>query len=107
VLIQLLRFLLIFLPLTAAVFFALSAWGHLRSAAGSLALASIIFYGYWSPVYVLLLLGRSPQFARGAGHSSVSGIAAASLAKRTLTLAVLANLCAIGYFSTPTSSSTA
>ena len=93
------EFLLIFLPLTAAAFFALSAWGHLRSAAGSLALASIIFYGYWSPVYVLLLLGSvAGNLLAARAIVQYRASQPPGLAKRALTLAVLANLCAIGYF---------
>jgi alginate O-acetyltransferase complex protein AlgI len=92
-------FLLIFLPLTAAVFFALSAWGHLRAAAASLALASIVFYGYWSPVYVLLLLGSiAGNFLAARAILQYRAAGFFGLAKRTVTLAVLADLCAIGYF---------
>jgi D-alanyl-lipoteichoic acid acyltransferase DltB (MBOAT superfamily) len=49
-------FLCVFLPVTLIVFFALGrvnrAW-----AAGWLALASLVFYGYWSVKYIPLLLG--------------------------------------------------
>jgi alginate O-acetyltransferase complex protein AlgI len=50
------QFLCVFLPVTLIVFFALGrvdrAW-----AAGWLALASLVFYGYWSVKYIPLLLG--------------------------------------------------
>ncbi len=70
-----------FLPLTALFFFALSATGRPMLAAGSLALASVFFYGYWSPPYTLLLLGsvavnyalaRCILHARDAGRFRVS-----------------------------------
>ncbi len=93
------EFLLIFLPLTATGFFALSALGYLRSAATWLALASIVFYGYWSPSYVPLLLASiagNLLAARAILHYRASQ--RFSLAKTTLTLAVIANLGALGYF---------
>ncbi len=93
------EFLLIFLPLTAAGFFALSAGGYLRSAATWLALASIVFYGYWSPNYVLLLLasiGGNLVAARAVLRYRTSQ--RFSTAKRALALAVIANLGALGYF---------
>ena len=43
------EFIFLFLPLTAAVFFVLSDTGWARAAAGWLCLASVFFYGYWSP----------------------------------------------------------
>jgi D-alanyl-lipoteichoic acid acyltransferase DltB (MBOAT superfamily) len=83
------QFLCVFLPVTLIVFFALGrvnrAW-----AAGWLALASLVFYGYWSVKYIPLLLGsvifnffcgralsrraRSPQ-----GHRLLVGSIAADL----------------------------
>src|SRR5882672_1817423 len=50
------EFLCFFFPLTCAMFFALCAGGWARAAAGWLGLMSVVFYGYWSPCYVLLLL---------------------------------------------------
>jgi alginate O-acetyltransferase complex protein AlgI len=46
-----------FLPLTALMFFALSAAGWTRAAAAWVGVASVFFYGYWSPRFVPLLLG--------------------------------------------------
>jgi D-alanyl-lipoteichoic acid acyltransferase DltB (MBOAT superfamily) len=51
------EFIFGFLPLTALFFFGLSAAGQPLLAAGWLGLASVFFYGYWSPPYTLLLLG--------------------------------------------------
>ena len=48
-------FLLLFLPVTAIVFFRLGAYSH-RLAAVWLGAASLFFYGYWNPAYVGLLL---------------------------------------------------
>ncbi len=93
------EFLLIFLPVTVAGFFALSAYGYLRSAATWLGLASIVFYGYWSPAYLLLLLGSiAANLLAGRAILRYRASQRFSTAKRTLTLAVIANLGAIGYF---------
>lgn len=48
------EFLLIFLPLTLAVYLRIS---DARKALAWLCLASLFFYGYWNPVYILLITG--------------------------------------------------
>lgn len=48
-------FLLLYLPVTALVFFRLGGYSH-RLAAAWLGAASLFFYGYWNPAYVGLLL---------------------------------------------------
>jgi len=48
------EFIYFFLPVTALLFFAAS--GRAMLAAAWLGLASLVFYGYWSPRYTLLLL---------------------------------------------------
>jgi alginate O-acetyltransferase complex protein AlgI len=93
------EFLFVFLPATLAVFFVLSGTRQQRLAAAWLALASIFFYGYWSPRYVLLLLasivanfiaGRAIMAYRSAQHWRG--------AKLVLVLAISANLAALCYF---------
>jgi alginate O-acetyltransferase complex protein AlgI len=93
------EFLCFFFPLTCAGFFALCGRGWTRAAAGWLGLMSIVFYGYWSPRYVLLLLGSiAVNFFLGqlllkcrAGESRLQ-------AKHVLTVAVAANLATLAYF---------
>lgn len=48
-------FILLFLPVSLAVFFVIGS-RHQLAAAGWLTLASIFFYGWWDPRYVVLLL---------------------------------------------------
>jgi D-alanyl-lipoteichoic acid acyltransferase DltB (MBOAT superfamily) len=93
------EFLFFFLPLTVGMFFLLCARPWPRAAAAWLALMSVLFYGYWSPRYVLLLLS-----------SVVVNFFAAQLmlrcraengrltARHVLTFAVIANLAVLGYF---------
>ena len=49
-------FTLLFLPLVLAGFFAIGRFSH-RGAAAWLFIASLVFYGYWLPVFTLLLAG--------------------------------------------------
>ena len=53
-------FIALFLPLSCALFFII---GRVRPrlAALWLATASVVFYGYWSPRFVVLLLGSVPS----------------------------------------------
>ena len=91
-------FILIFLPLTLLLFHALRSAGKVRSALFALTAMSLLFYGWWNPVYLLLLVplmlanfaiarrilprdGRRPP---GAKALLVSGIAG--------------NLAVLGYF---------
>ena len=48
-------FIFVFLPVTLVGFY-LCARIHFRAAVGLLVLASLIYYGWWSPPYVLLIL---------------------------------------------------
>lgn len=50
-------FLLVFLPLVLAAFYASRKWVSARASLAVLVVASFIFYGYWNPVYLLLLVG--------------------------------------------------
>jgi len=90
-------FVLIFLPLTLAGFFAIARWSH-RAAAGWLFLASLFFYGYWMPVFTWLLL------ASIAGNFLVGMRIADGVAKKRasasawLAAGVAANLVLLGYF---------
>jgi alginate O-acetyltransferase complex protein AlgI len=87
-------FILLFLPITAAIFFILAKRSH-QLAATSLALASIFFYGWWDYRYVPLLLasicvnyGLGWRIAHSARETS----------KRWLICAVAANLFLLAYF---------
>jgi alginate O-acetyltransferase complex protein AlgI len=87
-------FLLLFLPIVAAIFFLLARIDHWWAAAW-LALASLFFYGWWDIRYVPLLL-LSVCFNYWAG--SRIGNAVAPFRKRWLAFAVVANLLLLGYF---------
>ena len=93
-----LPFIFLFLPLVLAGFFVLGRWNRLV-AAGWLALASFVFYGWWSPKYVLLLAG-SILFNYSAGLAIVRAVIGGdrTRGKRLLTAAVVANLALLAYY---------
>ncbi len=92
-------FLFVFMPVVASLFFILARYASARVAAAWIAAASIFFYGYWSPRYVVLLLvsivvnyafGIILQRTRAAGQTRWSNFA--------LTASITANLITLAYF---------
>ena len=89
-------FILFFLPVVAILFFVFARYVSARVAAAWLAAASIIFYGYWSPRYVVLLLGSI--VVNYIFSIALQRTVAAGWARVTLALAIAANLAILGYF---------
>ena len=89
------QFLFVFLPVVLLVFFYL---GRLNRswAASWLALASIVFYGYWSIKYVPLLLG-SVTFNYVCGRA-LSRRAQTAKGRSLLIVAISANLLVLGFY---------
>lgn len=88
-----LEFIFLYLPATLLGFFLLGRWRR-DAAAAWLALASLIFYAWWSPVYVWLLLASIV-----CNYFLGLRIAHATSHKRTwLIVAMTANLLALCYF---------
>lgn len=92
-------FIFLFLPVTFAVYFLLGArWGRERASRAWLVAASLFFYGWWNPSYVLLILG-SLVFNYAAGRHLASGGSVLGLRGRGLLgLAVAANVALLGYY---------
>jgi D-alanyl-lipoteichoic acid acyltransferase DltB (MBOAT superfamily) len=91
-------FILLFLPVTLFGFFLLARRGH-RLAAAWLAAASIFFYGFWNPVYVVLLLASiGSNYAFGARLASLHASGREAQAGRLLAVAVAGNLLLLGYY---------
>lgn len=88
------EFLLGFLPLMLAVFFLLARWST-RAAAWSLAIGSLVFYGWWDARYIALL-ASSIVFNFMAGR--VIDAHRDRQASWPVTLAVVANLSLLGVF---------
>ena len=91
-------FIFFFLPVTLLVFFQLGKLSA-KLAAGWLAAASLVFYGWWNTVYVGLL-AVSVLFNYGMGIAIVRADPALGTfrKKRLLALAVTGNLALLGYF---------
>ena len=89
-------FLLAFLPITLVTFRALDWAGWRRASMAWLASASLFFYAWWNPPYILLMLS-SLAFNYGVGRllSRRSGSKASRL---VLGMGVVANLALLGYY---------
>jgi D-alanyl-lipoteichoic acid acyltransferase DltB (MBOAT superfamily) len=92
------EFLFVYLPVALGAFFLIARLAGRAAAALWLALASLVFYGYWRPEHVALLVtsilvnylfGALILQARSEGRASARGL---------LTAAVAANLVVLGYF---------
>lgn len=91
-------FLLLFLPITWGVFFAMRRAGRIGGMVNLLLLSSLVFYGAWQPTY-LILLGTSIVFNHVLGAIIArSRTRSRDRAGGWLALGVLANLGALGWF---------
>jgi len=89
------EFLLLFLPLVCAGFFLIGRYSP-RLGASWLALSSLVFYGYWNPRFVLLILASitfNYLLARRIAARQDTGTA-----RHLLWLAVSLNLALLAYF---------
>jgi len=94
------EFIFIFLPAVLLGFFSIAARSH-RLAALWLAAASLFFYGWWNPQFVLLLLASIGfNFAMGhaIGHAVNQKSAQKHRAKSLMATAITCNLLLLGYF---------
>ncbi|PPT04932.1 putative poly(beta-D-mannuronate) O-acetylase [Geitlerinema sp. FC II] len=86
-----------FLPVALIGFFAINRWGYARLAIGWLVAASLFFYGWWNPPYLLLLL-FSIAFNYAVGRFLSRDTLTASVRKWGLVGGIAVNLALIGYF---------
>jgi len=92
------EFLFLFLPVTLAVYFLVGRRGH-EAAIAWLVLASLFFYGWWNPVYLLLLVVSLVfNFVFGELLSRAFAGKQPRLSRMWLTLGVCFNLGLLGYF---------
>ncbi|HIM03061.1 MAG TPA: MBOAT family protein [Myxococcales bacterium] len=86
------------LPIGLVVFLAILALGYRRLAIGWLVAVSLFFYGWWNPPY-LVLLGISAVFNFTVGRLlSRARDQTPGIARGMLTLGVVSNLAALGWF---------
>ena len=91
-------FILAFLPLTLLAYHALRHFSGARPAIASLVLMSFVFYGWWSPKYVpllLLLMAADLVIVRPMARWRTSRPV---LARSLLALGITINLSALGYY---------
>lgn len=93
------EFIFLFLPITVAVFFLISRLGHQLGALW-LGVASLFFYGWWNPRFVLLLLASilfnyAVGYAIGHRRAEPGGM---RIAQRLLVFGVAADLILLGVF---------
>jgi alginate O-acetyltransferase complex protein AlgI len=91
-------YILLFLPVVTAGFFALARISR-RLAAGWLTIASLVFYGWWDPAAVALLLASiSCNYLFGARLARLHASGGQGAGRRLLAVAVCANLGLLTYF---------
>jgi len=91
------EFLFIFLPVLLIIFFKIGKYNR-RLAAAWLAIGSLIFYSWWNPIYVILLV-FSITFNYQIGRTLARAIHLNTVQrKRLLTFGVACNLALLGYF---------
>ena len=91
-------FIFVFLPIVLFGFFALARASD-RLAAGWLTIASLVFYGWWDPDYVALLLASiSVNYYLGTRIARMRESGRRSRGKRLLLVAIVANLALLGYY---------
>ena len=92
------EFILLFLPVTFLVFFAIARLGR-EAAIVWLVIASLFFYGWWNPSYlILILLSMVINFGFGKFISHAYEHQRATWARTGLTLGVVCNLGVLAYF---------
>lgn len=90
-------FIFAFLPLTLLGFFLLGHAGRLQLASAWLVLMSLVFYGWWNPVY-LGLIAASMVFNYQVGVALGRRAGGGASARRLLALGVAADLSLLGYY---------
>ncbi len=91
------EFLFVFLPATLAGYWWLNGTAAPRLALAWLVAASLVFYGWWNPVYLWVLVASmlgNYAFGRAIAAARQNGAASAAL----VALGVAANLSLLGYF---------
>ena len=91
-------FILLFLPATAVLYYALARTQYVRFSVHFLVLASLFYYAYWRPVFLFLIVGSvvvNYFLARVILSQRRGG---SQLAKIILIFGVGANLATIAYF---------
>ena len=90
-------FIFFFLPITFAGYFILNRRKLALAAKTWLVLASLFFYGYWNPIYILLILG-SVGFNYMVGSLLIRNNRSPASSRSLLVLGIAGNLFLLTYF---------
>ncbi len=90
-------FIFVYLPLTLAVFFWLGRAGQQQRATSWLVFMSLLFYGWWNPVYLALILG-SMSFNYVIGAALGPRATGSREARQLLAFGVTIDLLLLGYY---------
>ncbi len=90
-------FIFLFLPIVLAVFSFVRTAANPAWPVGWLVIASIVYYGYWKPEF-LLLLAFSITVNLGFGKLLLDGVLSPRLSQLALIAGIAFNLCLLGYF---------
>ena len=92
------EFIFLYLPFTYLIYFFLNKQRLTEASKGFLAVSSLFFYSWWSPIYLPLILVSmvfnyviGTSLTRDKGHSRVSKI-------HLLTIGIIGNVGLLGYF---------
>jgi D-alanyl-lipoteichoic acid acyltransferase DltB (MBOAT superfamily) len=92
-------YILVFFPLVALIYFSLSRARLTLAAKAALIIASLVFYGWWNPAYVpLLVCSILFNYAVGAVLARSTGHGRAASKKAVLMLGLAGNIACLGYF---------
>ena len=92
------EFIFLFLPITYLIFFSIARFGH-EIAIVWLVAASLFFYGWWNPAYlILILLSMVVNFGCGEFLSKAHKHSQLVRGRFYLALGVMLNLSVLGYF---------
>lgn len=92
------EFIFLFLPITFVIFFTIARLGH-EAAITWLVLTSLFFYGWWNPVYlILILLSMVVNFGFGEWLGKLNSKKQKRRGKLVLVIGVLINLAVLGYY---------
>jgi alginate O-acetyltransferase complex protein AlgI len=94
------EFILVFLPFVACIFFLLGRKGFYNTAIFWLVCASLFFYGWWEPKYIILiLLSIAVNFVLGTNLQRIFNVSGHIFQRKLLLLVgIIFNLGLLGYF---------
>ena len=95
------EYIFAFLPLVVFIYFILNKLGHIQIAKISLIAASLFFYGYWNPLYLVLILSSIVvNYGIGAllHRAKLESWSGPVSVKFILACGIVFNLCLLGYY---------